>query len=107
MRSESGKTVEEPAVAISPETASGAYIASASSTGAWAAATASVAGASLAAGASAFSVGAGAPQATSTKLSAITVKTNERTNLDIFLFSYKFSILRCYQGEFNVNGRMG
>src|SRR3972149_7170590 len=34
MRSESGKTVEEPAVTMSPETASGAYIAVESSVGA-------------------------------------------------------------------------
>ncbi len=94
MRSVSGKTVEEPAVMMSPETASGAYIASGSSAGA--SVGGSVAGIS-AAGTSvgSASVGAGAwvvagAQAASTKLITTKTNINERTNLVISFFSLIF-----------------
>src|SRR6185503_6440743 len=94
IRSASGKTVDEPAATMSPETASGAYIACGSSTGT------SVAGASVGSAAAAVgsagavvgstaggaSVGVAPPQAASTKLIAMSTNINERTNLVISTF---------------------
>jgi hypothetical protein len=84
MRSERGKTVEEPAVIMSPETASGAYIAIGSST--TVAVGSTTTGASVAVGSAGAVVGAtvaGVPQAASKRLMATTINNNERTVLDI------------------------
>src|SRR5687768_17089033 len=92
MRSERGKTVEEPAVTISPDTASGAYMASGSSAGASVGAvvgSGAVVGASVAGGAS---VGSGAcvvagAHAASTKLVTMRANISVRTILIISTFS--------------------
>src|SRR5215211_1796171 len=102
MRSESGNTVEEPALTISPETASGAYIANGSSTGASVAVGSAGAlvgstGAVVGSTAGGASVDVAAPpHAASTKLIAISTNINERTNLVISTFSF-FYMLLSYQ----------
>src|SRR6266508_5966148 len=100
MRSASGKTVEEPAAIISPETALGAYIAIASSVGASVAAV--VGSATVATGSVGAKVGstAGAsaavalPHAASKKLIAMITNMDVRKNLVISISPYVF--IRCH-----------
>src|SRR5215216_4144361 len=108
MRSESGKTVDEPAVTISPETASGKYIASGSSAGA------SVAAAGAAVGSEGADVGSttgtsvavAPPHAASIKLIAKSTNINGRTNLVISIFLLRFFIqLKSYQRGFKDKRR--
>src|ERR1700752_2482776 len=84
MRSESGKTVDEPAVTISPVTASGAYIAIGSSVGAAVgSAGAAVGSAGAVVGSTTGASVAGAPHAASRKLITMNTNINVRTNLVI------------------------
>src|SRR6266540_5519040 len=93
MRSASGKTVEEPAAIISPETALGAYIAIASSVGASVAAvvgSATVATGSVGAnvGSTTACVGVALPHAASRKLIAMITNMDVRKNLVISISPY-------------------
>src|SRR5690349_22619874 len=96
MRSARGKTVEEPAAIISPDTASGAYIVSGSSAGTSVAADSCAVGSAAVVASTGASVAVGSagvdalPHAASTKLITISTNINERTNLVISIFSLIF-----------------
>jgi hypothetical protein len=85
MRSESGKTVEDPAAIMSPVTASGAYIAIASSAGAAVGSGGAVVGSGAVVGATAggASVVAAPPHAARIKLIVTSTNMNVRTELVI------------------------
>src|SRR5215207_3441888 len=112
MRSESGKTVDEPAVTILPETASGKYITSGSSAGASVAAAVGSAGAAVGSegadvgSTTGASVAVAPPHAASIKLIAKSTNINGRTNLVISIFLLRFFIqLKSYQRGFKDKRR--
>src|SRR4030095_3452504 len=110
MRSESGNTVDEPAVIMSPVTASGAYMAIGSSVGAVVgSAGAEVAAGSVGAevGSTGASVGVEEPQAASKRLMATNTNSNGRTNLVISISPIIFYTLKSYQSAFKVKRRTG
>jgi hypothetical protein len=109
MRSESGKTVEEPAVTMSPETASGAYIAIPSSVGTAVGSAGAAAGSAgaVVGSTTGASVAAAPPQAASTKLIRTNTNMNGRTNLVISIFSLVFYTLKSYQAGFKNKRRTG
>jgi Ca2+/Na+ antiporter len=98
---------------MSPETASGAYIAVGSSTGASVAVGSAGAGAVVGSEAAEVGSTAGAsevvapPQAASTKLIAMSTNTNERTNLDIYFLLLVFFTVSSYQAGFKGRRRTG
>jgi len=103
MRSESGKTVDEPAVRMSPLTASGAYLATASS------------GAAAAVGAGATTVDAGAAdvpavpeQAVRERLRVASIHKTERIDFIISFFLLQSCLsVSSYQPAFKGTGRIG